>query len=186
MKRSLLVVLSIGVFALLTTTSLGAATFPRTIVPWHKIGGIAIGMQRQSVIYRYGYGHSSPYADADYKTPDGKSLSVTYGTKASGFVGRVIELETDSSWFITTGGIGVEAIIPLTPCKTIQGNCVHYWNGFTLGQDPTTGAVAWRKYDHYGGRKIMVELLVSERTIRGVILGACGPAWVCPSNLANG
>lgn len=178
---------AVALGALIFTTTVGAATaFPTTIEPWHKIGGIAIGMEKQSVIYRYGYGKSTPYNDAEYKIPDGKSIFVTYGTKASGAVGRVIEIGTDSEWFSTKAGVGVGSVIPLTRCQVTNGKCVYHWNGFVLGHDPESGATAWRKYDLYGGRKIMVELYVNAKAVTGITLGMCGPAWFCPANLANG
>jgi hypothetical protein len=170
----------------MTTTGATAGELPRAIVPWHEIGGVAIGMEKQSVVYRLGFGKADPYDDAVYPTPDKKSLVVNYGTKASGQPGRVITLGTDSAYFSTSDGVAVGILIPLTRCQMVNGRCVHHWKGFVLGHDPEVGTPAWRRYDTYGRLKIDVELLMDKQRVFGIRLYLCGPAAACPPTLANG
>lgn len=152
---------------------------PPTIVGWHKIGAFDLGMQKTAVVYRYGYGRSDPYHSVSYALHGGV-VGVDYGNAKVGYSNRVIQLDENSPYYRAPGDIGVGSVVPLPPCQTVAGACVRHWNGFVLGEDPTTGATAWKKYVHYSGHKIIVEALVYKGRIVNLIVGLCGPAWACP------
>jgi hypothetical protein len=148
------------------------------IVPWHKIGDIAMGMQRQSVVYRYGFPDNTTYGDA-YTIPGGGSITISYGNKTVHLNDRVIDLQVTAPRYKTAAGIGVGSRIPIGSCHTVGGRCVHEWEGFTLGSDPTVGGPSWQRYDRYGGQKIGVELMIDGGKVYAIHLGVCGVAWAC-------
>jgi hypothetical protein len=158
---------------------------PSVIIPWHKIGNVSMGMQKQAVEYRYGYSKPTFYDSAEYTVPGGK-LIIDYGNKRVGFSNRVISLSTTSPRYKTANGIGVGSTIPLPPCKKVGNLCLPHWNGFTLWHDPTTGAAAWQRYDHYSGKKIVVELIMNGGRVYSISLGACGAAWACNPQTIKG
>ncbi len=90
-------------------------------------------------------------ADVVYRVPGGE-LAIDYVKS------RVVEIDTNSAYYRTHGGIGVGSTIPLPPCTYVNGKCSHLWNGMTLGHDVETGAQVWHRRGTFGGRIYDVEL----------------------------
>ena len=68
------------------------------------------------------------------------------------------------------GRIGVGAVIPLTTTR--------HWDGFMLGHDPETGALAWLRRIRYGSHPLVVELFVYQTKVTSIKIMECGTAAV--------
>jgi hypothetical protein len=102
------------------------------LVPWNRIGDIALGESKARVQSEYGseragYHVTQRYADTveGYYRLHGSRVTVTF------YGGRVGELAFTTPYYRTKGGFGVGSRIPLGPCHTTAANaCEHRWNGF--------------------------------------------------------
>jgi hypothetical protein len=164
-----------------------ASSFPRTIEPWHAIGGIGIGEVLQAVNYHYQQLGAPPpgyrnYYDGTnlvrYGAP-GASVVVGYPRRNPGEI-RVVYLETNSPAFKTPDGIGVGARIPLGRCHKERGLCRYLWRGFEYG----AGALclgthlpggAWFREIAWGGRHLLVQLNVEQGRVTKVVIGVRPP-----------
>jgi hypothetical protein len=128
---------------------------PPRIVPWHQIGSVSVGMLRGAVEYRYGQSSNPPtgnaYASAFYRVPGGQ-LEVDYKFN------RVFQVDTTSPRYKTADGIGVGYVVPLPACKTVNGQCVRIWRGFTLTHEQSQAV--WVGHSTYGGRNLIVSLFM--------------------------
>ena len=97
----------------------GAALDPPVLVPWRRIGSIALGAPRAGVIERYG-----DQPALGYRLHRGV-VQVAFRR------GRVDSIWFSTRFYRTTSGLGVGSRIPLGPChRTRTGRCEHRWHGF--------------------------------------------------------
>jgi hypothetical protein len=105
---------------------------PPILLPWHKIGDIALGESRARVETEYGpVGHGyhvlQRYRDTVqgyYRLHRSQMIVTFYGS-------RVGELDFSTPYYRTKSGFGVGSTIPLGPChRTATNRCEHLWHGF--------------------------------------------------------
>jgi hypothetical protein len=90
------------------------------LVPWHRIGDIALGESRSRVESEYGVLPATGY----YRL-HGTRVRVLFDS------GHVSEISFSTPYYRTKQGFGVGSRIPLGPChKTAHDPCEHLWNGF--------------------------------------------------------
>jgi hypothetical protein len=115
----------------------------RILVPWSRIGDIALGDPRTRVEQEHGsaghgyhvlqrYGNDT--VQGYYRLHDSEVLVTFYGD-------RVGELEFETPYYRTKSGFGVGSTIPLGPChRTATNQCERRWHGFVynirLREDP--------------------------------------------------
>jgi hypothetical protein len=105
---------------------------PPLLVPWSRIGDIALGESRARVEREYGsvahgYHVIQRYADTvqGYYLLHGSRVIVTFYGR------RVGELDFETPYYRTKNGFGVGSTIPLGPChRTPTNPCEHRWHGF--------------------------------------------------------
>ena len=105
---------------------------PPLLVPWSRIGNIALGETRASVERKYGSaGHGfhvvQRYGEnvEGYYELHGSNVSVTF------YGDRVGAIWFGTPYYRTKTGFGVGSKIPLGPChKTATHRCGHRWRGF--------------------------------------------------------
>jgi hypothetical protein len=109
----------------------GAAD-PPLLVPWSRIGDIALGESRKRVERKYGSeGHGyhvlQRYGNAVqgyYRLHRSRVIVTFYGS-------RVGELAFTTPYYRTKSGFGVGSKVPLGPChRTAKTRCEHRWHGF--------------------------------------------------------
>ena len=149
--RRIMVWLTVGVGCLglsgcgpthISARSNRSANDPPLLVPWSRVGDIALGGLRPDVEHEYGSeGHGfhvvQRYGNAveGYYRLHGGEVAVTfYGDR----VGRVA---FGTPYYRTKSGFGVGSTIPLGAChKTATNPCEHRWRGFIynvrLKEDP--------------------------------------------------
>jgi hypothetical protein len=125
--------------AVLAVVALGGAGFsradrtdPPVLVPWSKIGHIALGEPAQRVEREYGTpGHGyhvlvrTGGIVQGYYRLHGSDVYVTFQN------GRVNEIDFSTPYYRTASGFGVGSTIPLGPChRTATTSCEHRWHGF--------------------------------------------------------
>jgi hypothetical protein len=94
-------------------------TDPPILVPWHRIGDIALGKPRESVLREYG-----PEPELGYRLHGGR-VQVDFDA------GRVVAIRVSTRYYRTRSGLGVGSTIPLGPChRTSFSRCEHRWHGF--------------------------------------------------------
>jgi hypothetical protein len=92
---------------------------PPVLVPWHRIGDIALGGPRERVLREYG-----PQPDLGYRLHGGR-IQVAFDG------GRVAAIWFSTRYYRTKTGFGVGSRIPLGPChRTRSSRCEHRWHGF--------------------------------------------------------
>jgi hypothetical protein len=113
------------------------ASDPPLLVPWSRVGDIALGEPRDRVEREYGSaGHG--YHVLDRITSGTQGYYILHG----GVVGvdfengRVEEINFGIPYYRTTkNGFGVGSKIPLGPChKTATYRCEHRWHGFVWNE----------------------------------------------------
>jgi hypothetical protein len=117
-----------------SSTDTGAATDPPLLVPWSRIGDIALDESRPRVEREYGpAGHSyhvlQRYGDIvqGYYRLHGSQVVVTFYGR------RVGELAFQTPYYRTKDGFGVGSKIPLGAChRTATNQCEHHWHGFVF------------------------------------------------------
>lgn len=131
----------LGLVSLITLVALGgygsasrsaSASDPPLLVPWSRIGDIALGAPKAAVERAYGReGHGYHVLVRQngivqgYYRLHGSRVYVTFQD------GRVNELEFTTRYYRTTGGFGVGSPIPLGPChRTRTNRCERRWRGF--------------------------------------------------------
>lgn len=130
--------LAAAVGLLLTGAGCGshsAASDPPLLVPWSRIGDIALGAPKANVEREYGsVGHGyhvlQRYGNTvqGYYRLHGSRVIVTF------YGSRVGELDFTTPYYRTKGGFGVGSTIPLGPYHTTSTNpCEHRWHGFIFG-----------------------------------------------------
>jgi hypothetical protein len=118
---------------------------PPLLVPWSRVGDIALGARRSQVEREYGseghgyhvaqrYGNNGNTVEGYYVLHGGSVAVTFYGDR----VGRV---GFGTPYYRTKSGFGVGSAIPLGPCHTTATNpCEHRWHGFVwnlrLREDP--------------------------------------------------
>jgi hypothetical protein len=109
---------------------------PPLLVPWSRIGNIALGESRARVEREYGaVGHGFHVVQRYGKNVQGyywlhgsRVLVTFYGD-------RVGEIEFGTPYYRTRSGFGVGSKIPLGPChKTAAWKCEHRWHGFVWNE----------------------------------------------------
>jgi hypothetical protein len=115
---------------------------PPLLVPWSRIGNIALSEPRARVEREYGsVGHGyhvlQRYGDTvqGYYRLHGSHVIVTFYER------RVGELDFETLYYRTKSGFGVGSTIPLGRChRTATNPCEHRWHGFVynvrLREDP--------------------------------------------------
>jgi len=122
--------------------SRGAVVDPPRLVPWSRIGDIALDESRARVQSEYGaegrgyhviqrYGENTQ----GYYRLHGSRVVVTF------YGARVGELDFETPYYRTKAGFGVGSRIPLGRCHAVATNpCEHRWHGFvwnlTLSEKP--------------------------------------------------
>ena len=118
--------------ALLATIAVGGCrsgsrhtSDPPLLVPWSRIGDIALGESRARIEREYGgVGHGYHVPDGYYRL-HGSRVFVTFQD------GRVEEFQLTTRYYRTKSGFGVGSRIPLGPChRTAASPCEHRWHGF--------------------------------------------------------
>jgi hypothetical protein len=120
----------------LAVTKAHSAGDPPLLVPWSRVGDIALGEPRARVEREYGsVGHG-------YHV----SVRITNGTQGyyilhRGVVGvdfekgRVEEINFAIRYYRTKSGFGLGSRIPLGPChRTATYRCEHRWHGFVWNE----------------------------------------------------
>jgi hypothetical protein len=89
------------------------------LVPWHRIGDIALGTPREDVLREYG---AEP--ELGYRLHCGR-VQITFNG------GRVTAIWFSTRYYRTKSGFGVGSTVPLGPChRTRTSQCEHRWHGF--------------------------------------------------------
>lgn len=133
-----------------------AAGDPPKIVPWSKIGDVAVGMLRTRVVYEYGASRpgSGGVSFGYYGVPGGR-LNVTFRNE------RVVDISTTSPRYVAPSGVHVGTKIPLG--RLTDG---HYrWQGFTYASQP--GGGVWVRFVKQSGRQVTVRLWVGAAPFMG-------------------
>ena len=118
-----------ALLALVAAAAAGASGSVRTgtasradlplLVPWTRIGDLALGESRSRVEREYGR-----IAQGYYRL-HGSRVWVAFRD------GRVNELDFTTRYYRTRSGFGVGSRIPLGPCyRTATNQCEHRWRGF--------------------------------------------------------
>jgi hypothetical protein len=115
-----------------THTAAAASTDPALLVPWSKIGNIALGEPRVRVRQDYdAQGHRYHLLGRQngivqgYYWLHGSRVFVTFQD------GAVNEIDFTTRYYRTKNGFGVGSPIPLGPCHRTNANrCEHRWHGF--------------------------------------------------------
>ncbi len=139
MRRTLVLALLASFAVTGIASSSPGRSDPPVLVPWHKIGDIALGESKAHVEREYGSeGHGYHVLDRvsgiiqGYYRLHGSRVYVTFED------GRVNELDFTTRYYRTKSGFGVGSIIPFGPChRTATSRCEHRWHGFIWN--------AWRK-----------------------------------------
>jgi hypothetical protein len=105
---------------------------PPLLVPWSRVGDIALGEPRARVEREYGsagHGYHVLVGNRDhvqgYYLLHGTKVGVTFDG------GRVEEISLSTPYYRTKNGFGVGSTIPLGPChRTARCRCEHRWHGF--------------------------------------------------------
>jgi hypothetical protein len=113
----------------------GWSSDPPLLVPWSRIGDIALSEPKSTVEAEYGSaGHGyhvlQRYGDVvqGYYRLHGSRVIVTF------YGNRVGELDFTTPYYRTRDGFGVGSSIPLGPChRTSTSPCEHRWRGFVFG-----------------------------------------------------
>jgi hypothetical protein len=96
---------------------------PPVLVPWHRIGDIALGAPRERVLREYG---AEP--ELGYRLHRGR-IQVGFDG------GRVASIWFSTRYYRTKTGFGVGSTIPLGPChRTRAYRCEHRWHGFVWNE----------------------------------------------------
>jgi hypothetical protein len=102
----------------------GRASDPPLLVPWSRIGDIALGESKTRVEREYGPQRGT--LQPQYRRHGG-----TVWVRYAG--GRVAELDFTTPYYRTTSGFGIGSTIPLGPChRTAALRCEHRWHGFVF------------------------------------------------------
>ena len=112
-------------------SSVGASD-PPLLVPWNKIGDIALDASKTRVESEYGTADGGYHVTQRYMgTAEGYYLLHDTRVTVTFYGGRVGELDFTTPYYRTKGGFGVGSRIPLGPCHTTATNaCEHRWHGF--------------------------------------------------------
>jgi hypothetical protein len=95
---------------------------PPLLVPWNRIGDVALGESKSRVEHEYGPQRGFP--QPSYRLHGGK-VWVTFDA------GRVSAFGFDTPYYRTKSGFGVGSNIPLGPChRSATSKCEHRWHGF--------------------------------------------------------
>jgi hypothetical protein len=114
------------------STGTSRALDPPLLVPWSRVGDIALGEPRTRVQREYGsVGHGfhvlqryGGTVQGYYRLHGGRVIVTFYRD-------RVGELEFETPYYRTKTGFGVGSRIPLGPChRTATNPCEHRWRGF--------------------------------------------------------
>jgi hypothetical protein len=109
---------------------------PPVLVPWSRIGNIALGEPKAQVEREYGSVGRGFHVVQRY----GKDVEGYYSLHGSrvvvNFYGdRVGELTFSTPYYRTRGGFGVGSKIPLGPCHKMSAwKCEHRWHGFVWNE----------------------------------------------------
>lgn len=134
--RLILLWLTVGVGCLglsgCGSTHVAAQRDPPLLVPWSRMGDIALGAPRSDVEHEYGsVGHGfhvvQRYGNAveGYYRLHGTEVAVTF------YGDRVGRIGFGTPYYRTLSGFGVGSTIPLGAChKTATNPCEHRWRGF--------------------------------------------------------
>ena len=102
-------------------TAEAGVTDPPLLVPWSRIGDIALGESRERVERVYG---SKRDPLGFYRIHGGK-VWVSYDRR------RVADIGFTTPYYRTKSGFGVGSKVPLGPChRTGKTRCEHRWHGF--------------------------------------------------------
>jgi hypothetical protein len=111
-----------------THASAASTADPPLLVPWSRIGDIALGESKTRVQHEYGsngHGYHVFVGGQGYYRLHGSKVWVTFDG------GRVTELAFTTPYYRTKRRFGVGSTIPLGPCqRTARARCEHRWHGF--------------------------------------------------------
>jgi hypothetical protein len=120
----------------LAVAKASSAGDPPLLVPWSRVGDIALGEPRARVEQEYGsagHGYHVLVRNRDhvqgYYLLHGTKVGVTFDR------GRVEEISFSTPYYRTKNGFGVGSTIPLGPCHTTaRYRCEHRWHGFVWNE----------------------------------------------------
>jgi hypothetical protein len=106
---------------------------PPLLVPWSRVGDIALGESQARVERKYGdagHGYHVVVGNAQgYYLLHRSKVWVTFAG------GRVEEISFSTPYYRTKNGLGVGSAIPLGPChRTAKSRCEHRWHGFVWNE----------------------------------------------------
>jgi hypothetical protein len=144
---------------------------PPLIVPWHRIGDVALGMTKTRVEYLYGQASNPGGQSCAYSYHlHGGFLTVYYNPycKKSNIRSTVGGVATDSPYYKTPTGLNVGDRIPLGPChRTRSGACVYRWHEFVYRPDKRI----WNATVTDHGRKVYVILWMKRDLVDEISMG---------------
>jgi len=132
MLSAVLVAAALVVGLRLSDANAHVASDPPLLVPWSRVGNIALGESKARVEREYGsVGHGyhvlQRYGETvqGYYRLHGSRVIVTFDGS------RVGELDFETPYYRTKSGFGVGSTIALGAChKTATNPCEHRWRGF--------------------------------------------------------
>jgi hypothetical protein len=175
------VALSILTAVVIVSVASGAGGQEGKALVWGKqIGDVKLGMNETDVDYEYG---QPVKIEVPWKLPAGKyknqlaypqtyvynghRLRITFVNR------RVRRIETSSTYYRTPTGVGVGTYIPLGPCHTVKGQCVHEWHSFKyIGCDEPA---FWDLYT----RRAETDLFMNHGRIASISIGDPDVVLLC-------
>jgi hypothetical protein len=121
------------VVALAVVLALTVRSDPPLLVPWSRIGDIALGEPKARVEAEYGRARRDRLGNTFYRL-HGSKVFLTYGDHVYGDAGRVASLDFTTPYYRTTSGFGFGSRIRLGPChRSATSRCERRWHGFDYG-----------------------------------------------------
>ena len=119
--------------ALAVALALAVRSDPSLLVPWNRVGDIALGAAKVRIEGEYGRAQHDGLGNLFYRL-HGNKIFITYGDRFYGDAGRIRSIDFTTPYYRTTTGFGVGSRIPLGPChRTRADPCEHRWHGFIYG-----------------------------------------------------
>ena len=120
--------------ALAVALALAVRSDPSLLVPWNRVGDIALGAAKVRIEGEYGRAQHDGLGNLFYRLHGNKTF-ITYGDRFYGDAGRIRSIDFTTPYYRTKSGFGVGSRIPLGPCHpTKTSRCEHRWHGFVWNE----------------------------------------------------